>query len=236
MSAQCSCSARVCFCRLAWPDTSGFPRTITALRACTQVDILGSDLEAWAFLGTQLSDALISTRNRAAFIAESGGYGRVTCASERWRPTQKRVNFRFGVDEAVMLFRSHSQAQLGLPDALGCCSGDGQIIHLIQVRTRSDLSIINALELSSPTPEQPCLDVPLSDDIIPFGPIMRARFVGSGRYGNASVRFAFRSWPYSAKMSGPCRAQSGVAHFNIYFAKLFDLFERPSTFFGARRA
>ena len=46
MPAQCSCFARVCFCRLAWPDTSGFPRTITALRACTQVDILGSDLEA----------------------------------------------------------------------------------------------------------------------------------------------------------------------------------------------
>ena len=43
------------------------------------------------------------------------------------------------------------------------------------MRTLSDLSIINALELSSPTPEQPCLDVPLSDDIIPFGPIMRAR-------------------------------------------------------------
>ena len=84
MPAQCSCFARVCFCRLAWPGTSGFPRTITALRACTQVDIIGSDLEAWAFLGTHLSDALISTRNRAAFIAESGGYGRVTCASERW--------------------------------------------------------------------------------------------------------------------------------------------------------
>ena len=37
------------------------------------------------------------------------------------------------------------------------------------------MSIINALELNSPTPDQPCLDVPLSDDIIPFGPIMRAR-------------------------------------------------------------
>ena len=126
-------------------------------------------------MGTQLSDALISTRNRAAFIAESGGYGRVTCASERWQSTQKRVNFRFGIDEAVLLFRSNSLAQLGLPDALGCYSGDGQIIHLIQVRTWSDLSIINALELSSLTPDQPCLDVPLSDDIIPFGPIMGAR-------------------------------------------------------------
>ena len=126
-------------------------------------------------MGTQLSDALISTRNRAAFIAESGGYGRVTCASERWQSTQKRVNFRFGIDEAVLLFRSHSLAQLGLPDALGCYSGGGQIIHLIEVRTWSDLSIINALELSSPTPDHPCLDVPLSDVIIPFGPIMRAR-------------------------------------------------------------
>ena len=66
------------FLTLGFPRYLGVSRTITALRACTQVDILGSDLEAWAFLGTQLSDALISTRNRAAFITESDGYGRVT--------------------------------------------------------------------------------------------------------------------------------------------------------------
>ena len=132
-------SSSTCFCT-AGKDT---PRTLADQRQLGPLVAVEGDLETLALLGTQLSDALITTNNGAALLTGKGGYGPSQNTSSPFRISRNRINLRVCPCTNVQIF--HAKDTAG-SRSLVVATPDGSITHRIVTRSDYDERVITALD------------------------------------------------------------------------------------------
>lgn len=119
------------------------PRTLAAQRALGPVTPRAGDLETLALLGTQLSDAVISTNNGAALISGQGGYGAFQCSTSPFSILPKRITLRVAGYTDLRLFTTPDHADRL---SLIATAPDGEILHRVTVQDAYDQRVLMALE------------------------------------------------------------------------------------------
>lgn len=131
-----------CACRLG----STVPGTLDELAQQVPVTLLGQDIETLALLGTQLEDALITTRNSAAVISAKGGHGRLQTADSAFSIRARRANLRYSASAPLQLARSAPEPLLDLPGSLVAVDHAGEVQHRVQVTSEYDCQVAAALD------------------------------------------------------------------------------------------
>lgn len=134
-------AAPVLTCACASGDA--LPRTLSEQRNIGQVTRLAGDLETLALVGTQLSDALITTNNGAALITARGGYAAYQPTSAPLRLSSNRINLRVAPNSPVQLCRT---GENGDRPSLIVSAADGVISHRVVTNGSYDRHVIAALD------------------------------------------------------------------------------------------
>ncbi|MEM7055966.1 MAG: hypothetical protein AAF557_00120 [Pseudomonadota bacterium] len=154
------------------PIWTSVPESLSALKTNACLTPLNHRLEDIAYLGTQLADATIITRNSGAVIIGRGGYGPVQCEGMPTRLCRHRVALRFAKSAVVQAVRTIGDDSD--PIALVVADGVGKISHIIQLTGSYDRHIAMALDAGAevwlPTDFQ---DIPL--DVAPLSAIRALR-------------------------------------------------------------
>lgn len=155
------------------------PRTISDLSANECVAYLDSDLESLALLGTQWSDALITSNNGAALASGLGGFSSLQSTAHPFRLSDRRLTFRFNPATSVHVLNTTGRA--GPRSGLAVADTTGSLSLRVETNGGYDTSVIGALQdaVTSPETAHPLAvntvaDAP-PDNVIPLNAIRSAR-------------------------------------------------------------
>ncbi|MEM6634559.1 MAG: hypothetical protein AAF667_01590 [Pseudomonadota bacterium] len=163
-------AAAVLTCACASGDA--LPRTLSEQRDIGQVTRLAGDLETLALLGTQLSDALITTNNGAALITGRGGYAAYQPTSAPLRLSSNRVNLRVAPNTAVQLSRTGGSGER--PSVIVSAT-DGVISHRVVANGTYDRHVIGALDAAPKNETSKSADTAMPDGTISLAAVRSAR-------------------------------------------------------------
>ncbi|KJZ18568.1 hypothetical protein [Loktanella sp. S4079] len=148
------------------------PRTLKALREQTKVTTVGAGLETLALVGTQLTDALITTNNGAALLTGRGGYAAFQTAAMPFKLSRRRVNMRVSPDVPTNLVRSDDPNNARQTLALANMNGD--ITHRVETLGGYDGRVVDAIEPQlSPNLQTPPQQIDAG--VVPLAAVRNAR-------------------------------------------------------------
>lgn len=122
------------------------PGSLAELQTVTEVTQLGHDIEVLALLGTQLEDALITTRNGGALLSGRGGYGPLQTSDMPLRLSRRRVTLRVSPQPGLSLLRYEGDLATDLPGALAVVDGQGNVCHRVQYVSPYDTRVAQSLD------------------------------------------------------------------------------------------
>ena len=136
------------------------PMTVSAMQALTDVQELGQDFEVLALIGTQFENALFSTRNNAALLTDTGGYGALQGCVRPFHLARSRVNLRFSRGAGLRLLSTKMDEAEGMPASLLAVDPWGTIHHRVQLTSPEDFLVfdsigVDPLQTQMPVAEEP---------------------------------------------------------------------------------
>ncbi len=130
------------------------PRSLKDLESQGDLLRLECDLETLGLLGTALSNAIVSTRNAAAFITGNGGYGRFQTTAMPHHLSHKRINLRVAPDAPICA--ALCKPTLNGRQSLVIANKEGDIIHRIETADDFDKALLQSIDQTKvgwPEPE-----------------------------------------------------------------------------------
>ncbi|MCH2096131.1 MAG: hypothetical protein MK160_13595 [Rhodobacteraceae bacterium] len=129
------------------------PRTIDDLCATGGVEYLDGNLESIALLGTQLSEALISAHNGAAFASGLGGFASLQSTAHPFRLSSRRMTFQFHPLASVHVLNTAGRA--GPKTGLAVSDMRGNLSLRLDTNGGYDTNVIRAMDCIPEPPENP---------------------------------------------------------------------------------
>lgn len=143
------------------------PRTVSDLSASERVEYVDGDLESVALLGTQLSEALITSNNGAALTSDLGGLAALQTTAHPFRLSDRRMTFRF--DPAASVHVLNTSGRAGTKTNLAVSDTAGTVALKVETNGGYDTRVICVLDAIAPPTENPQrrVDARSSDDFAP---------------------------------------------------------------------
>lgn len=149
--------------------TGTHPPTLDALEQAGPVSYLKADLETLALVGTQLAEALISTRNSAALISGRGGFAPYQDSARRFHASQNRVTFR--VHPTTPVHMTMSAGRAGPEAVVSVSNAQGDIGMRIEAGDGYDACVLGALDRGEKRALDPSSEESFGGNVISLGAV-----------------------------------------------------------------